>query len=156
MNAGNKTRKAGSSPAFAVLGAVILLILLPACHKSSDIDQINTAIGAMTEAVQQGKFADVAKYLHNDFRANDEMNAEQVKQMLMMLGMQHQAMSIHIVSSQTQLDPVYQDRAETSLSVVSTSGTAFAGLPSDGTARVVKLDWRKEGEWKLLKAHWQE
>lgn len=149
------TTKAGRFPAFVVLLACISL-LLNACHRTPDEEQIRQAITAMTQAVESGKFGDLAKYLHQDFRANDELTAEQVKQMLTMYGMQHQAISISVVSSKTVIDPVYKDRAESTLSVISTSGTSFAGLPSDGSARVVKLQWRKDGDWKVLKANWQE
>lgn len=133
-----------------------LLLPLFACSKSSDEEQISQAIAAMANAVETNKPAELTEYLHDDFRANHgEMNAQQVKQLLAIHGLQHQSMSVTILSSKTRIDPVYTDRAETTLSVVTTA-SAGGLLPNDGSARVVTLQWRKDADWKILSADWQE
>ena len=110
----------------------------------------------MAKAVETNKPAELAKYLHADFRAkHGEMNAQQVKQLLVIHGLQHQSISVTILSSKTRIDPVYTDKAETTLSVVTTA-SAGGLLPSDGSARVVTLQWRKDEDWKILSADWQQ
>ena len=136
------------------LGALCVLLLF-ACHKTPDEEQIKLIISQLSKAVEENKPASIAEVLHKDFRANGDKDAQQVKQLLMMYGMQHQSISVTIVSSKTVIDPVYQDKAESTLSVITTSSSGSA-LPSDGSVRVVKLEWRKDGDWKILKADWQE
>jgi len=135
----------------------LCVLTLVACHKNSDEAQIKHIIDSMASAVQSGNFDEITQHLHPDFRANNEMDAQQVKQMLMFAGMQHAAISITIVSMKTDLDAVYHDRASSVLSVIATSGTSFAGLPKDGSAHIVQLEWRKEGnDWKIFHAAWNE
>jgi hypothetical protein len=133
----------------------VLLLICPACHKTPDEEQIRLIIREIFNAVEEKSPVKIATYLHPDFRANGEMNAQQVKQLLVMTGMQHQSITMTMVSSKTIIDPVYPDRAETVLSVVVT-GSSGSILPSDGSVRVVKLQWRKDDDWKILKADWQE
>ena len=133
-----------------VLGFLLIVV---GCHKTPDEQQISAIIEAMKSAVESGKTGDISNYLHQDFRANGEMTAQQAKQMLMLQGMQHQILSLTVVSSKTTIDPTYTDRAETELSVIVTS-TGESGLPNDGSVHVVKLTWRKDGDWKLFRADW--
>jgi len=139
---------------FCVLGC---LVVFSACHKTGDEEQIKHVTDSMASAVQSGNFGEITAHLHPDFRANNEMDAQQVKQMLMFAGIQHAAISITIVSAKTDLDTVYHDRASSTLSVIATSGTSFAGLPKEGSAHIVKLEWRKDGDdWKILRALWDQ
>jgi nitrate reductase beta subunit len=145
-----------SSAGRCVLYALCVL-MLAACHKTGDEAQIKHILDSMVTAIQSGNYSEVADHLHSDFRANNGMDVQQVKQMLMMVGMQHASLKITILSSTTEIDTVYTDRATSTLSVVETSGSSIAGLPSDGSARVVKLDWRKESnDWKIFHATWNE
>jgi hypothetical protein len=135
----------------------LCVLTLVACHKTSDEAQIKHIIDVVAAAVQSGNYGEVADHLHSDFRANNGMDTQQVRQMLAMAGIQHAALKITILSSTTEVDPVYTDKANSTLSVVATSGSSIAGLPSDGSARLVKLDWRKEGnDWKIFHAAWNE
>jgi len=134
---------------------VAVLVSVIACNKSSDEEQIRQVINNLSKAIEENKPAAITEYLHEDFRANGDMNAQQVKQLLLMQGLQHQAISISIVSAKTIVDPVYPDKADSTLSVI-TTGSSDGVLPKDTSARVVKLSWRKDRDWKILKADWQE
>lgn len=131
-----------------------ILLSLSGCDKTPDEEQIQLVIEKMIAAVEEGKPGNVANHLHEKFQANRHLNAQQVKQMLMMHGMQHANISVNLISSQTVIDPVYTDKALTTLSVIVT-GFSRRGLPEDGSMRVVKLEWRKDNDWKLLKADWE-
>lgn len=127
---------------------------ITACDKAPDKEQIQLVINEMIAAIEDGKPAGIAGHLHKNFRANRQMDAKQVEQMLMMYGMQHAKISVNLISSQTVIDPVYTDKALTTLSVIVT-GSPGRGLPEDGSIRVVKLEWRKDSDWELLKADWE-
>lgn len=130
------------------------LFLAVGCSKTPDEEQIRQIIESMTAAMEAGKPAEIAEYLHADFRANRQMNAQQVKQMLMMYGLQQKSVSISVVSSETTIDPVYTDKAYTVMSVL-TTGNSARGMLDNGGLHVVNLEWRKDDEWKLLKADWE-
>lgn len=145
----------GKRRAISVFLFAFLPLVFSACHKTSDEEQIKQIIQQISKAVEENKPASIAEVLHKDFRANGNMDAQQVKQLLLMVGMQHQSISMMIISAKTVVDPVYTDKAETVLSVVMT-GSSGSMLPSDASARVVTLQWRKDDDWKILKADWQE
>lgn len=142
----------GITPFFLFM---ILVFSVAACTKSSDEEQIKRAIDGLSSAIEENKTAAISEYLHEDFRANGDMNAQQVRQLLLMQGLQHQAISIAIVSAKTMVDPIYSDKAESVLSVI-TTGSSGGMLPKDASTRLVKLVWRKDRDWKILRADWQE
>jgi len=131
------------------------IFALSACHKTPDEEQIKLIINQLSKAVEENKPALVADSLDKDFRANGDMDAQRIKQLLLLYGMQHQSISISIISAKTVIDPIYTDKATSTLSVIAT-GSSGGVLPNDGSVRVVKLEWRKDGDWKILKADWQE
>lgn len=131
-----------------------LLLFAGGCNKTPDEEQIQLLIKEIIAAVESGKPAEINQHLHADFQANGQMDAQQVKQLLLMYGMQQSTLSITLLSSKTTLDPVYHDRAESLMSLVVTSSRG-RGLPDDGSARTVRLSWLKDDDWKLLKAEWE-
>jgi hypothetical protein len=130
-------------------------LLLVACAKTSDEEQIAQTITAISEAVESKKFSAVQAHLHEGFRANDQMDARQVKQLLAMYGLQHKRLGVTITGSKTTLDPVYPDRATTMMSVVVTGSSGR--LPSDASVRTVEVEWIKDsGDWLVHKAKWRQ
>jgi len=142
--------KAVSHTAFFICA----VFLLSGCNKTPDEEQLQKIISEMISAIENKRLTDIADHLHANFQANRRMDAIQVKQMLMVYGMQHAHISVNLISSQTTLDPIYRDKAFSTLSIIVT-GSSSRGLPDDGSIRVVKLEWRKDDEWKLLKAEWE-
>lgn len=133
---------------------VVVVLLLVACAQSSDEEQIEQAISAMSAAVESKQFPAIQAHLHESFRANDQMDAKQVKQLLAMYGLQHKRLGVTITSSKTTLDPVYPDRATTMMSVLVTGSSGR--LPSDGSVRTVEIEWIKDaGDWLVYRAKWQ-
>lgn len=135
--------------------AIVFTVLISACSKTSDEEQIQQNINALTNAIEAKKPSAIVEYLHEDFRANGDMDVQHLKQLLTLHTLQHQSISVNILSAQTRIDPVYKDRAESILSVVTTA-SAGGVLPQDGSARVVTLQWRKDDDWKILTADWKE
>lgn len=133
---------------------LVAALLLVACAKTSDEEQIAQAISAMSAAVESKDFSVVQAHLHESFRANDQMDARQVKQLLAMYGLQHKRLGVTITSSKTTLDPVYPDRATTMMSVLVTGSSGR--LPTDGSVRTVEIEWIKDaGDWFVYRAKWQ-
>jgi len=137
--------------------ALLLLttLLLGACTRSSDEEQISQAIAAISEAVENKEFMAIQAHLHESFRANQRMDAKQLKQLLALYAMQHKKLGVTVVSSRTTVDPVYPDRASTVMSVVMTGSSAR--LPSDGSVRTVEVEWIKDGgTWLVRTATWRD
>ena len=130
-------------------------LLLVACAKTNDEEQIAQNITAITEAVESKKFSGIQEYLHESFRANEQMDAREVKQLLAMYGLQHKRLGVTVVSSETTLDPVFPDRARTIMSLVVTGSSG--DLPSDGSVRTVDVELIKDsGDWQVRRAKWQD
>lgn len=139
------------------LSVTLLLaaVLLSGCAKTGDEEQIAQAITAMSEAVENKEFMAIHAHLHESFRANDRMDAKEVKQLLAMYGMQHKKLGVTLVGSKTTLDPIYPDRATTVMSVIVTGSSGR--MPSDGSMRTVELEWIKDsGDWLVRTAKWQD
>lgn len=137
----------------AILIAATLLLV--ACGKTTDEEQIAANIAAITEAVESKKFSAIQDYLDEGFRANEEMDGQQVKQLLMMYSLQHKSLGVTVVTSNTTMDAVFPDRAQTTMSVIVTGSSG--GLPSDGSMRPVSVEWVKNsGDWVIRKAKWQD
>src|SRR5690349_9572907 len=109
-----------SSSALRVFFLIACTFFLSACNKASDEEQIKLIINQLSKAVEENKLTDIAEFLDGDFRANNNMDAQQIKQLLLMYGMQHQSISITVVNSKTVIDPIYQDKATSTLSVIAT------------------------------------
>jgi len=132
----------------------LFTLLLSACDKTPDEEKIQNNIQAIQNAVENKELMGIGKYLHKDFLANRSMDSKQLKQMLFVQGKRHSNISIVIVSQETTIDPVYIEKAETTLSVVMAGSSG--GLPEDGSVRVVDLEWRKVGsDWQIIKANWE-
>jgi hypothetical protein len=134
---------------------IFIVLFLGACEKTPDEEQIAQNIASMKEAVELKDFTGVKKHLHKDFIANERLHAREVNQLLQMYSMQHRNIGVTIIASETTMDSIFSDRAETTMSVVVTG--ASGRFPSDGSVRTVKLVWVKQsGDWLVRKAKWEQ
>jgi len=134
--------------------SIFIVLFLVACDKTPDEEQIAQHIAAMQEAVEMKKFTAIKNHLHEDFIANERLDAREVKQLLQMYSMQHRNIGVTIINSETTMDSAFTDRAETTMSVVVTGSSGR--LPSDGSVRTVTLAWVKEsGDWLVREAEWR-
>ncbi len=133
---------------------LVLMLYLVACNKTPDEEIIAQHIATMQEAVEAKDFSEIADHLHGSFVANERLGAREVNQLLTMYSMQHRNLGVTIVSSKTTMDPTFPDRAQTIMSVIVTGSSGR--LPSDGSARTVKLEWIKQAEdWLVVSAKWE-
>ena len=134
---------------------LIVILYLVACGKTPDEEIIAQHIATMQEAVEAKDFSAIKSHLHASFVANKRLDAREVNQLLRMYSMQHRNIGVSIVSSKTTMDPTFEDRAETIMSVVVTGSAG--GLPADGSVRTVKLTWIKQsGDWQVIRAEWEQ
>ena len=132
----------------------LLALLLAACDKTSDAEQIAQHIAAMQSAVEEKNFTAIKDHLHDDFIANGGLDAMEVNRLLQTYSLQHRNIGVTIIDSETTMDTAFYDRAESTLSVVVTGSSGL--LPSDGNIRTVSLTWVKDsGDWLVSKADWQ-
>jgi hypothetical protein len=133
---------------------LVVMLYLVACGKTPDEEIIAQHIATMQEAVEAKDFSEIKDHLHGSFIANERLSAREVNQLLSMYSMQHRKLGVTIVSSKTTMDPTFPDRAQTIMSVIVTGSSGR--LPSDGSARTVKLEWIKQsGDWRVIRAQWE-
>lgn len=140
----------------ALLSVILVCIaqLLSGCDKAPDIEKIEQNLADMQEAVENKEFTAIREHLHESFIANDRLDTTEVKRLLQMYSFRHQSIDVAVLASETMMDPTYSDRAETTASVVVTGSSGL--LPSDGSARTVKIEWIKQSaDWKVIKAEWR-
>jgi len=137
-----------------VIAVIACALLLTACEKSSDAEQIAQNIAEMQEAVEEGSFFAIRKHLAENFVANNELDAEEVKRMLQVYSLQHRKIDVTLVDSETQVDETLGYRAESQLSVIVTGSSGL--IPSDGSIRRVDVLWEKHGgDWLVMRADWR-
>lgn len=137
-----------------ILTFLTLTLLLGACSKTPDEEQIAQNIAAIEAAVEAKSFTDIEAFLHEDFLANEQMSARDAGRLLQVYGRQHRRLGVTIIGSKTTMDEIYPDRAETTLSVVVTGSAGR--LPTDGSARTVRVEWIEDGgDWLIRRASWQ-
>ncbi len=134
---------------------LVVMLYLVACGKTPDKDIISQHIATMQDAVEANDFSEIENFLHQGFIANNRLEAKEVARLLRMYSMQHRKIDVTIVASNTTINPTFPDRAETIMSVVVT-GSSGGLLPSDGSARTVKVEWIKQsGDWLVISAQWE-
>jgi hypothetical protein len=132
---------------------LVVMLYVVGCGKTPDEEIIAQHIATMQDAVEANDFSEIKNHLHDSFIANERIDAREVHQLLRMYSGQHKNIGVTIVSSKTTMDPTFEDRAETIMSVVVTGSSG--GLPADGSVRTVKLEWLKEsGDWRVIRAQW--
>jgi hypothetical protein len=132
---------------------LVVMLYVVGCGKTPDEEIIAQHIATMQDAVEANDFSEIKNHLHDSFIANERLDAREVNQLLRMYSGQHKNIGVTIVSSKTTMDPTFEDRAETIMSVVVTGSSG--GLPADGSVRTVKLEWLKEsGDWRVIRAQW--
>ena len=83
---------------------LLVALILAACDKTPDEEQIAQNIAAMQEAIEAKDFVEIKDYLHDNFIANGRLNAWEVRQLLQMYSSRHKSIGVIIVDSETVMD----------------------------------------------------
>ncbi|MGB1142196.1 MAG: hypothetical protein ACPG1A_14940, partial [Halioglobus sp.] len=82
-----------------ILTFLTLTLLLGACSKTPDEEQIAQNIAAIEAAVEAKSFTDIEAFLHEDFLADEQMSARDAGRLLQVYGRQHRRLGVTIIGS---------------------------------------------------------
>ena len=132
---------------------LVLLLLLGACSRPSDEDQIRAAISQMQQAIEAGKPADFMRHVADDFTGdNGALDKQGLHNLLRAQVLTHARIGISLVSQDVELQG---DRATVKVAVTMTGGSG-RWLPERGSMQQIESGWRRQdGDWLCFNAQWQ-
>lgn len=136
-----------------ILGLALLLLVLAACHRSSDEERLLQAMDAMELAMESGETGDFMEFLAEDFTANaGDMDRSAMQRMLAA-----QALSnAHIRVLRTATDIQVTGNRATIQTTVVLEGGSGRWLPERGSSFGITSGWRlDDGQWKCVNALWE-
>ncbi|TQV72680.1 hypothetical protein FKG94_18500 [Exilibacterium tricleocarpae] len=134
--------------------ALLAMLLLSACERGSDEQQIRAAVAELTASIEAFDAGDLERQLHPDFAANRKMTRQEAKRLLLFYRLRQQAVSVKVPSLEVILDPVYTDRATTRASALLTSSDGL--IPDEGRFITATGRWLKEDDrWLLQQLDWE-
>ena len=136
--------------------SVVLLVgimLLSACSRSSDEEQLRAALGTMQLAIEARQPSDFMDHVADDFTAPEAgMDRRQVHDLLRLQVLRNERIGVSIVVRDLRVE---SGRATITLTVTLT-GSSGGWLPERGSIYALTSGWRKDdGDWKLIQANWQ-
>jgi hypothetical protein len=132
---------------------IAIVVLLSACSRTSDEQQIRIAIEQMQEALEAGKPSDFMQYIADDFTGADSgIDRQALHNLLRAQVLANSNIAIAIGPIDIEL---HDQRATVNLSATITGGNA-RWIPERGSIQRIKSGWRREnGEWKCINAQWE-
>ena len=132
---------------------LLLVLILGACARPSDEEQIRTAISEMQKAVENGKPADFMRHVADDFTGDGgAVDKQGLHNLLRAQALANASIGITLVSQNVEL---HGDRATVKVTVTMTGGSG-RWLPERGSVQQIESGWRRQGDdWQCLNAQWQ-
>ena len=136
--------------------SVVLLVgimLLSACSRSSDEEQLRAALGTMQLAIEARQPSDFMDHVADDFTAPEAgMDRRQVHDLLRLQVLRNEHIGVSTVVRDLRVE---SGRATITMTVTLT-GSSGGWLPERGSIYALTSGWRKDdGDWKLIQANWQ-
>ena len=136
--------------------SVVLLVgimLLSACSRSSDEEQLRAALGTMQLAIEARQPSDFMDHVADDFTAPEAgMDRHQVHDLLRLQVLRNERIGVSTVVRDLRVE---SGRATITMTVTLT-GSSGGWLPERGSVYALTSGWRKDdGDWKLIQANWQ-
>ena len=134
-----------------LLLALTLLLGLAGCGPSSPDARLNQAIADFQNAIEERDRSAVLALLHPEFTAQDEYDSEWAERTLQLMFLRNQRIGVLVTSQQTDIDPGYPERADSS---ALTGAERF--IPNSAGQYDLTLVWLDDdGEWLLRSLDWQ-
>lgn len=141
-----------------LLGAFVLLaplLLLGGCGAGDDPQ---AALEASVERLQEGletkQAGEVMDLLHDDFRAQQDMDREWAKRTMALLFLRHKNVKVIALGKNSWIDSALTSRGYTEAQVGLTGAEGL--IPDSARHYGVKMEWWLEGdEWKLARLTWE-
>jgi hypothetical protein len=131
---------------------LIAFVLLSACHRTPDEQQVREAIASIAQAAETGAASNVGAPLSDDFDGNDgELDRRGLTNMVRLLALrgEHIGVTMGPVSIEHR-----GERMVATFTVTLTSGGKL--LPDQLGLYEVDSAWRKEdGKWRCYTARWK-
>lgn len=130
----------------------LVALLLPACRRTPDEEQVRVAVAAMVQAVEAGSASGVGAPLSDDFDGNSgQLDRPGLVGMIRLLSLRGD--HVGVVMGPLSIEP-RGDRLVVSFTVTLTSGGRL--LPDQLGVYQVESGWRQEdGEWRCYTASWK-
>ncbi|MEH6565808.1 MAG: hypothetical protein V7756_10835 [Halopseudomonas sp.] len=133
---------------------LLVTLTLCACGASSPDERLNQAIDQLQESIESRDREQVTALLHPDFSAQDQFDNAWAERTLRLMFLQNQRIGVLVSSQETQIDPGYPERAETTARVTLTGAERF--LPNSAGQYDIRLLWLDvDGQWLLRDIDWQ-
>lgn len=136
---------------FAAL--LVGLLLLGACSRSSDEEQLRNTLATMQQAIEDRKPSDFMDHVADDFTAPEaDMDRRKVHDLLRLHVLRNERIGVTLVVREVRVD-----RVRATITIAATlTGSSGGLLPERGSIYTVTTGWRKdEGDWKLVQATWK-
>ena len=132
---------------------LLFALMLGACARPSDEEQIRAAISEMQNAIESGKPADFMRHVADDFTGDGgEIDKKGLHNFLRAQALTNAKIGIILVSTDVALQG---DRATVKVTVTMTGGSG-RWLPERGSVQQIESGWlRQGGDWLCLNAQWQ-
>ncbi len=140
------------SPASWRVTLLLLAIVLGACARSTDEEQIRAAISQMQVAIESGEPADFMRHVADDFTGDGgAIDKQGLHNLLRAQALTNASIGISLVSVEVELQG---ERATVKLTVTMTGGSG-RWLPERGSVQQIESGWRRQdGDWLCVNAQW--
>jgi len=128
-------------------------LLLVACHRAPDEQQIRDAIAAMEQAVEACRPRDFMAYVSSGFSGNDgNVDRDGLANILRVEVLRNDKVGVALGPTEVELQG---SRAVVHVTATLTGGKGW--LPERGAIYAITSGWRKEGgDWKCYNASWEQ
>ena len=135
-----------------VVALIVALVLIGACSRSSNEEQLRHALATMQQAIEDRKPSDFMDHVADDFAAPDaDMDRRKVHDLLRLQVLRNERIGVASVVREVRVDGM---RATITITTTLT-GSSGGWLPERGSVYTVTTGWRKDdGDWKLVQASW--
>lgn len=131
----------------------ILSLSLLACNSPSPADALDAAAQHLQDNLSNKHSSAVAKQLHQDFSAEQQMDKKAAQQRMLQLFLRFKNVNILVINRSCQLDNSYHDRGHCSAQVAISGAQGL--IPERADYYKVKSQWQLNGkDWQLLELHW--
>lgn len=131
-----------------------ITILFCGCTQSTDKEKINNAIDDLVLGLEKLSSNHITEKFSEDFTGNYRLKAPDIRKLILFYRLKNIKVKVLLPHKTISINPVYQDRAETEISVILTSSNHL--FPDNGRLYHTKGLWEKEnGKWLLKSLTWE-
>ena len=138
------------------LAAVVvgLALLLVGCGREDPQSALEAAVVALQESIESKDTARLMGLIHNDFRANRELDQDWVRRTATLMFLRHRNVRVIALDSRSWIDPIYPEKGHSEAQIALTGAEGL--LPQRLGHYNVRLEWwLTDGDWQLARLSWE-